>query len=121
MRAPASCTEYTGALLGKALKQVLSRLASKFVIAKAYSNGSTRKIKSIHLLEGFFRCGRVAVPTGMISIWKFIGDYYLLHKTIALTASLLFFLELNKLKLTERLEDISEVVLCDREMYVADV
>ena len=45
----------------------------------------------------------------------------LLDKTIASAPTHLFFLQLNKLQLAERLKDILEIAFSDAEMNVADI
>jgi len=45
----------------------------------------------------------------------------LLDKTIASAPTHLFFLQLNKLQLAERLKDILEIAFSNAEMNVADV
>ena len=45
----------------------------------------------------------------------------ILNEAVALGASLLFLLQLAELERTERLEDILEILLGDREVDVADV
>ena len=45
----------------------------------------------------------------------------LLHEPVALAATLFFLLQLYKLKLAERFEDVLEVIFVDGEVDVADV
>ena len=44
-----------------------------------------------------------------------------LDEAVTSAATLFILLELNKLKVTERLEDILKILFCDREVDVADI
>jgi len=89
----------------ESLKEVGSRLRGKLIVSEPDSDGTTSKVEPVHLLKGF---------SGLTGLTE-------LNKSIATTAAIFIFLELDKLELAEGLKNILKISFRDTKVDIADV
>lgn len=110
----------------ESLQKIGSGFWGKLIISKSNSNGTTGKIKPVHLLKSFAGLACVSESVLLrISMYKplkeEINSIYSLDETVATATTCVIFLQLDKLELAKGLKDVLQILLSDAEVDVADV
>jgi hypothetical protein len=86
-------------------EEVCGRLGGELVVPKADADGTTSQLEPIHLFKGLLRLSRIAESTrSTYNVHE--REERLLDKAVTPATTGFFLLQLDKLKLSERLEDI---------------
>lgn len=116
-----------GAISGLAQPVSLGIVVACFVVPETDPDRSSGEVEAVHLLERFLGRGGVGESKKKKSVLELRwykcnrSRRYLLDKSITLAPPAFFLLELDKLELSERLENGSKIIFSDVEMDIPHV